>query len=147
MSRPISPDPKRRYLDGHNRPIGSHTSLVDERGLVVGVLNRSQAPILHRPCISCKAYTCAACPTVLNCVYEIATTQTRAQTMKTRDGREIQATYDGNTMGYYVQEYAGSRYSKRIWTESAGFAPEHYDACVRELAENDGQIPQSWRTR
>lgn len=62
----------------------------------------------------------------------------------TKDGRKVQAVYDGNVFVYFVDEYKNSRYAKRIWVDSAGFAPEYYLERERLIAENDGIVPQNF---
>jgi hypothetical protein len=60
---------------------------------------------------------------------------------KTKDGREVLVAYTGNVFKVYVQEYAGSLYSKDVFTMSSGTSREYLDKVENEIAENDGVVP------
>lgn len=60
---------------------------------------------------------------------------------KTRDGREVQAIYDGNVFIVFVQERPGSTWNKRVWSFAPGAGQEYVEAVERAVAANDGVPP------
>jgi hypothetical protein len=61
---------------------------------------------------------------------------------KTEDGREVAAVYTGNLFEVFVQEHAGSRYSKNVFCSNS---ESEADRAVDAIVANGGELPSGFR--